>query len=486
MDGYDNLAADAPVRTLPLVVDLDDTLLRTDTLYESLAAGLFRKPVATLRAVSQLQNGRAAMKRAITGVATPVTEVLPANDALLDYLEAQAAAGRSLHLVSAADQAVVDQVAERFGFFESAMGSDGSRNLKGANKATYLAETFPDGFVYAGDSAVDLAVWEKAAGAILVGASADTAQRAERLTTVEARFDGVRPTARDWRKALRVHQWPKNVLIFAALFLGHAYGDPVAWLRVVTGFLLFSLAASGTYILNDLADLASDRRHATKCRRPIAAGRVPIRLALPLAGASIGVALAGMLALGVESLVFLLIYLALTLGYSFRLKRVPMLDVTVLASLYTIRIGLGAYLVEVTLSPWLLVFSMFFFLSLSMAKRYVEVARKAASGAGVIAGRGYHAEDGLLLLNFGVSTAACSVFVVCIYLLESAFPSGAYGRPGFLWIAVLMIALWTMRIWLLAYRRELDDDPVAFAIRDRMSFVLGAFAALGVLLAIVG
>lgn len=484
MDGFEG-ATLQDVSTLPLVVDLDDTLLATDTLYESLASGLFRRPAGVLAAMSKLSGGRAAMKRAIALEAELDCDVLPENEALVAYLREQAARGRELYLVSAADQDIVDRVAIRFDFFKSAMGSDGSRNLKGPNKAAYLAETFPEGFVYAGDSSADLAVWERASGAILVGTSAEVTRKARSMTTIEAEFHEPRGRLKDWRKCFRIHQWAKNALLFVALFLGHAYGEPAAWARVIAGFFLFSIAASGTYVINDLVDLGSDRRHATKKTRPLAAGRVPIRLALPLALGAVAIGLFGMLLLGIASFLMLLGYLVLTLAYSFRLKRVPMLDVTTLGALFTIRIAIGAALAQVVLSEWLLVFSMFFFLSLSMAKRYVEVAKKAETEDGMVRGRGYHTGDTILLLNFGISAAACAIFTVCIYLLEAAFPSGAYAQPQFLWIAALSIALWTMRIWLLAYRTELDDDPVAFAVKDKTSVALGGFAAVGVLLAIV-
>ncbi|MEE4207677.1 MAG: UbiA family prenyltransferase, partial [Parvularcula sp.] len=368
--------------------------------------------------------------------------------------------------------------AARFEFFESATGSDGAKNLKGKVKAAYLKERFPNGFAYAGDSRADLAVWKEAGAAILVGTTDPVSRKAERYTRIEARFDGISSSAKDWRKLFRLHQWSKNALIFIALFLGHAYYDLSAWLSVIAGFVFFSIAASGTYVLNDLADLSSDRRHVTKRERPIAAGRIPIRSGMLAAVGMIGLGLIGMLILGMMPLLLTLAYLAMTLSYSLRFKKAAMLDVLILASLYTIRIILGAELANVALSDWLLVFSMFFFLSLSMAKRYVEVVK--AGSEPKIRGRGYSGADAALLLNFGIATCSCAVFTVCMYLLEAAFPSDAYSTPQLLWLAVLSIALWSMRIWLLAFREELDDDPVAFAVKDRKSLFLGMIAAVGV------
>lgn len=463
---------------LPLVVDLDGTLLRTDTLHETFVVAVFKEPLSAARGFMELRNGRAAFKRALCTQGVLDLHSLPANENLLDYLRKERSSGRDLHLVSAAPQTIVDGVAERFGLFKSATGSNGSRNLKGPVKAAYLKECFPKGFAYAGDSRADLAVWKEARAAILVGTSDAVSKKAERFTKIEAHFERISPSAKDWRKLFRLHQWSKNALIFIALILGHAYSDISAWTSVLAGFVFFSIAASGTYILNDLADLSSDRRHATKRERPMAAGRIPIRLGVIVSVLTIGLGLLGMLALGFTAFLLTLAYLGITLSYSFRFKTAAMLDVLILASLYTIRIILGAELANVALSDWLLVFSMFFFLSLSMAKRYVEVVK--ASSPAKIRGRGYSGTDAVLLLNFGIATCSCAVLTVCMYLLEAAFPSNAYSTPQLLWIAVLSIALWAMRIWLLAFRGELDDDPVAFAVKDRKSLLLATIAAVGV------
>jgi 4-hydroxybenzoate polyprenyltransferase/phosphoserine phosphatase len=463
---------------LPLVVDLDYTLLLTDTLWETFAVAVFKRPLSTAPGFFQLRKGRAAFKHALSADGILDVHSLPSNESFVEYLRKERSAGRELHLVSAANQNVVNAVADRFGFFESATGSDGVRNLKGQVKAAYLRERFPHGFAYAGDSHVDLAVWKEASAAVLVGATAVVSRKAEKYTKIEARFDRMSASAKDWRKLFRLHQWSKNALIFIALFLGHAYNDLSAWLSVIGGFLFFSIAASGTYVLNDLTDLSSDRRHGTKRQRPMASGRIPIRSGIMAAVGMLGVGLSGMLALDLTAFLLTAAYLAITLSYSFRFKAAAMLDVLILASLYTIRIILGAELANVALSDWLLVFSMFFFLSLSMAKRYVEVAK--AGSEIKIRGRGYSGADAVLLLNFGIATCSCAVFTVCMYLLEAAFPSNAYSTPQLLWIAVLSIALWSMRIWLLAFRGDLDDDPVAFAVKDRKSLLLGGIAAIGV------
>lgn len=466
----------------PLVVDMDGTLLRTDVLYEGMAAAFAKRPLAALAALPLLLRGRAPFKRRIAEIAPLDVDGLPAREDFVAWLETEKARGREVHLVSAGEERVVADVAERFGVFDTAQGSDGARNLKGSRKAEELRRRFPRGYVYAGDSRADLAVWRTAAGAVLTGASPAVAAQAARLTTIEKRFDDPPAGVRVWRKALRLQQWAKNLLLFAPLFLAGMFDDARAIVMTLIAFVLVGLTASGTYVLNDLADLQADRRHRSKRARPFASGVLGVEKGMIAAPLFIGGGLAAAFALNVNFGAILLIYLITTLSYSFRLKSVPFLDVSVLAGLYTLRLIMGAVVIGAPVSAWLLTFSAAFFLSLSLAKRHVEVAH--ATGSGKVMGRGYRVEDAPLTLAFGVASGLASIQILVTYLIEEAFPSGVYVAPGFLWAAPVLIALWVMRIWLLAHRGELDDDPVAFAVRDRISYALGAGLAMAFGLAV--
>jgi 4-hydroxybenzoate polyprenyltransferase/beta-phosphoglucomutase-like phosphatase (HAD superfamily) len=463
-----------PARALPLIVDLDGTLVRTDTAFELIAANFTRKPLAVLAALATGLVSRARMKSRLAAAGALDVDTLPLREDLVAYLTEQRRLGREIHLVSAADQAVVDQVAARVGLFDSASGSRDGVNLKGARKAAALVERFPDGFVYAGDSPADGPVWRASAGAIVAG-NGKAAERAARAAerAIEATFRDPPTTFKDWRKALRLHQWAKNVLLFVALFLGQAYHDPQAWAACVLGFFILGAVASGTYVVNDLLDLASDRRHPTKRMRMLASGRLRIAHALLLAPVLIVGGLAG--GFLVEPLfgASLAAYLALTLAYSLRLKRVPFLDTLLLAWLFTLRILMGGALAGVVVSEWLLVFSMFFFFGLSIAKRHVEVLKRGRDGGGALPGRGFDSQDEAVTLAFGVASSVASILILVMYLMEGAFPSGFYTAPVFLWAMPVVVGGWLTRVWLLAHRGELDDDPVAFAIRDRVSIVLG-------------
>ena len=475
----DDVVGDASGK-LPLVVDLDGTLLRTDTLVESFVQGLFSRPLQTLAAVPLLfSGGRAQFKARMVEIAVLDFATLPARHPLIDHLRAEKAAGRTLHLVTAANHAVAHQVAACFDLFDSVHGSPDGVNLKGARKLERLRELFPAGFAYAGDSSADLHVWQGADSIVLAGANNAVASKARKLgKTIEAEFTHKSPSLKTWRKALRLHQWSKNILIFVPLLLSQRAQMPWDLLACVGGFLLTGIAASATYLLNDLADLSADRRHRTKRNRPLASGDLPVHYALIAAPIMLGGALVGAFILSPAFALALLTYTVVTLSYSFRLKRIALLDVLVLGGLYTIRLIMGTVLAEAVFSPWLLTFSGFFFFAMSLAKRHVEVSGASGPPDENLPGRGYRPSDAPLTLTLGVATSVASVLVIVQYMMAEAFPSNVYHLPAALWAAPVLLTLWISRIWLLAHRGELDDDPVAFAVKDRISIGLGAILGL--------
>jgi 4-hydroxybenzoate polyprenyltransferase len=290
---------------------------------------------------------------------------------------------------------------------------------------------------------------------------------------------------RIWLRALRAHQWAKNLLVFAPLALGGAAALKIpAILSVIGLFVCMSALASGTYLINDLADLRSDRRHRSKKHRPLASGAISVRAGAFVALALIMAGLIGSVLISRTAAAGLMAYLLLTLAYSMRFKRSPILDVTVLGVLYSLRLLIGAAAAQTTASVWLLTFALFFFVSLSLAKRHSEIVAAKASAQTILPGRGYLVEDGPVTLGLGISAAVASVLIVVLYLTDEAFPSGVYAHPVFLWAVPLMLHLWVSRIWLLAHRGQMDDDPVAFAVRDRTSLLVAALLALALLAAL--
>ncbi|MDP3175700.1 MAG: UbiA family prenyltransferase [Phenylobacterium sp.] len=469
-----------------MAVDLDGTLFLGDSLDEGFAKSLLTRPMHALRALVALLRGRASMKEALRNVTVDCVASMPVRAELVDWLRGEQKRGRRVHLVTAADQQVAEAAARRFDFLHGdALGTRDGVNLKGPNKSAALQEAFPDGFTYVGDSRADLPVFAAADSIVLAGAPAEVANAARQMgKPVEAEFQSAQNGVRSWMRALRLHQWSKNLLLFIPLLLGDRLDDPHAVIACVLGFVAVGVTASGTYIINDLSDLAADRAHATKWRRPFASGAIPVKAGLVAAPLLIAAGLAATTLLSSVAGLLLGIYTAVTLAYSFRLKRVPMLDVYVLAALYALRLGVGTALVEVPPSVWLMVFALFFFFSLSLAKRHAELVKAAERITGPIPGRGYRTQDAGLTLAMGVGSAMCSLLIIVLFLVFEAAVSGGYSRPAFLWPAPALIGLWVQRIWLLASRGDLADDPVSFAVRDRPSLVLGVLLIASALLAL--
>lgn len=470
----------------PLCVDLDGTLLRTDLLYESLLVALRRRPWILFLLPFWLAAGRSALKRRLAAIAEDGLEVdtLPVTDDLVDYIRAEKAEGRWVELVSASDRALVAKVAARFdNLFDHVDGSDGVTNLKSAAKAASVAARHPDGFVYAGDHSVDDAVWKLAVGSIPVNDALVRRETIERMAPVEAAFGTPVSVLKGLRSGMRLHQWAKNGLIFLPLLLASAYMEQTVIVAAIAAFLGFSLAASGTYLLNDLLDLASDRGHPTKSLRALASGRLPVAVGLVAAPALVivGLALAGFAGWGV--LGCLAIYLALTLSYSFGVKAMAVVDVVVLGALFTLRLFAGHTLVDDGAPVWLLGFSMFLFTSLALVKRLVEVRGLEARGLDSVPGRGYHAGDSGFVETFGITTSVASVVIFMIYLAIEPVHASRLADPEWLWVVPMMLGFWLPRVWLLARRGEVHDDPVVFALKDPPSLVLGAIAFLAILVA---
>lgn len=471
---------------LPLVLDLDDTLIRTDLLHETVFAYLKQNPFGLFSLVLWLLKGKAHLKQQLASQVTLEVDDIPLNAELVAYAEAEKAKGRQIILATAADSLLAIRIAHRFPFIDKTIASDGITNLKGATKAQKLAEMFPDGFVYAGDSKTDLAVWKVAKAGVLVETAGGVERAAARLTDIEHTIK--RPTRlRDWIKEARLHQWAKNALVLVPLMLGGHMLDLAAWTSAGMAFLALGILASSTYLLNDLWDIADDRRHWSKRNRPLAAGRISIANAV----AAMPVAMIAAFVLGalVNPLVVatLAAYLTLTVAYSLGIKRKPILDAFTLAVLFTLRLVLGIVAVGVMASPWLLVFSMFLFASLSFAKRNTEVQRMTDNGgSGRISGRGYFTTDAPFIMAMGVASGIGSVLILVLYLTQDALAADFYSDSIWLWLMPAALFLWIGRIWMLSFRGELNDDPVAFAMKDPKSLMLAAGLALGFFLAWIG
>lgn len=470
----------------PLVVDLDGTLARADTLDEAFAAAFFRMPLTTLYTVCRsLGGGRARLKRELAELGPVDVETLPLREPLLAYLDAQKRSGRALHLATAADRSIAEAVALRVGVFERVFASDGARNLKGRAKAEALARAFPQGFSYAGDSRADLAVWRDAESAVVV-APQPLARAAARVTEVEHAISDPPAGLKAWLKAARPHQWTKNLLVLVPTLLGWWQVTPAGLARTLATLVLMCAISSLTYVVNDVADVQSDRRHAKKRARPFASGVLKLRDGLLVSGLGLPAALlAAWFLAGPGAAACLAFYCVTTLAYSMGLKRVPLVDCMTIGVLFTVRIAAGTAAGGLIWSPWLLSFSVFFFFSLALVKRLAELVAGGAEATGAVRGRGFRYEERPTVLAFGVAASTISILIILLYLMEEVFPRDVYANPLALWVAPMLIFLWLGRVWILATRGEMHHDPVVFALRDRVSYFLGALMGAAFLVALI-
>jgi len=471
---------------LPLYVDLDGTLVRTDTLHESVMLLLRRHPLNLLRLFAWLLLGKAGFKQRLADAVRPEPAQLPYDERVLGFLRSEHARGRTLVLASAADARIVRAVADHLGLFADVLGTEaGGANLSRANKreaiAAHARERGHERWAYAGNSHDDLPVWQGASEAVAANASASVLAGLHRTHPQARVFEREALTLGTVLRAIRLKQWAKNALLFVPLLAAHSL-DPQAWVTTAWAFVAFGLCASATYLLNDLLDLPNDRVHRTKRHRPLAAGRMGIAFAVALGALMVAAAFALALWVSLPFAVVLLVYTVLTLAYSLSLKRFALIDVLLLSGLYTLRLVAGAAAADVTLSNWLLALSLFLFLSLALVKRCAELEELQLSDATRTPGRGYHQEDLPALRAMGVSCGFMAVLVLSLYI-DSQNGRELYREPEWLWAVVPLLLLWLMRIWLKVSRRELHgEDPVEFALRDRPSWLaLVAVVALAAL-----
>ena len=457
----------------PLCVDLDGTLVKSDTFVDSLMVLARRHPGAFVRSPLWALQGKAHMKSQVASLVTLDVDHLPYNRPLLDYLRDEHAAGRKLYLATGADRVLARKVAAHLGIFEDVLASDGAVNLTGRNKLQHLEQRFAaDGFDYIGNALPDLPLLQGAQEAMV--ANPDLSLKValkSRNVAISRKFEDRSHLLAALAKALRVHQWAKNLLVFLPLLLAHSFRHAASVLAAVAAFFCFSFTASATYIINDLLDLESDRVHLHKRKRAFAAGNLSVATGLGISFALAAAALITAAYLPRKFLVYLLLYFVTTLAYSLSLKRIVLVDVVVLSSLYTIRMLAGSEATHDPVSPWLAAFSIFLFLSLAMVKRFSELQNLHSRGATPSNARGYLLSDIEQLRSFGTSSAYASIVIFALYI-NGRDVVALYHHPTRMWLITPLLILWISRVWLLASRGLLDEDPVVFALSDRMSLLL--------------
>ena len=477
-----NRTAAAPATTDPvLCVDLDRTLVAADTLVEALLQMLRRNPALLLLLPWWLLRGRAHFKEQVARRAELDAARLPYNPEVLAFLQRERQRGRTLVLATAADRRIAAAIAAHLGLFSAVFASDGKVNLKGQAKADTLVRCYgAGGYVYVGDAWADLPVWRDAAGAVLVGGSPELTARVAQLVPDLRQLGTAQPgIATALLRLARPHQWVKNLLLLVPLVTAHRVGDASAWIAACEGIVAACLASSAVYAVNDVSDLSADRGHPVKRARPLASGQLQARTALRFAAAAAMLALLVGAHLPAPFGVALIAYFAGTTVYTLWLKRVAYADVVALASLYVLRVQLGAAAIDVPASRWLLGFTGLLFLCLALLKRHVEISEAAGSGRDLRPSRGYPTDQAPMVAWLGFASGLAAVVTLGFYA-GSREAALYYARPDLLWGLLPLVALWLGRAWAMALQGRMEDDPVAFAVRDGATYA--TLAAMGALL----
>ncbi|MGH7320990.1 MAG: UbiA family prenyltransferase [Candidatus Rokuibacteriota bacterium] len=469
--------------SVPLAVDLDGTLLRTDVFWESLVALLRRNPLLLALLPYWALRGRAALKHEVARRVSLDVARLPYHEELLAFLREEHRGGRPLALTTAADGSIARRIADHLALFSRVFASDGRVNVKGDGKLEALRDAYGDrGFDYAGNARADLPVWRGARAAILVGVSGALSRRVRRVSLVTHEFTGRGRRMGAALRALRPRHWVKGLLVFVPLVTAHRLTDLAAMRDAALAFAAFALVASSVYLLNDLLDLESDRHHPQKRFRPLASGQLPIPTAMAIIPVLVTAAVLISAFLPPQFWALLGAYAVASTLYSFVAKTLVLVDIVLLALLYGVRVLAGGAATSILISPWLVAFSGFIFLSLAFVKRVSELRGLRENGRKAARGRGYLADDLEQLASFGAASGNVAVLVFALYI-NSPEVRLLYASPGILWLATPLLLYWISRVWLLAHRGQIPEDPVLWVIRDPVSYLVGLAVVLIMVLA---
>jgi 4-hydroxybenzoate polyprenyltransferase len=472
-------AALSILRSDCIVVDLDGTLVLTDTFAATLLEALRKYPLRFVNVIAALRKGRAACKSAAASLGPLDITSLPYNEPLLEYLRQQKAGGRRIILATGADTSIAHGVACHLGIFDEVIASERGRNVTGDEKVRAIRERIGNTpFTYAGNSRSDLRVWRQSQSAILVGAPASYARDLRRAGIDVQHEIGNRHI--DWKaslQCLRLHQWAKNMLVFMPIILGHhIWSLKLEW-QAIIAFLAMSFSASALYVVNDLLDLQADRVHPSKRQRPLASGALSVEAGLVIAAVMVIVALLLGAFLPTQARLLLAAYAGASLSYSLKLKRMLFVDVVSLALLYAVRVLYGGAATGISISVWTLAFSLFLFTSLAVVKRLTELRKLTVGAAGMQEYRGYKDVDANQLSSLAAAAGYVAVLVLALYI-NSPEVTVLYSRPQGLWVLCPVLIYWISRVTLIANRGHLNDDPVAFALKDRATWVTGIVSAI--------
>lgn len=454
-----------------IVCDLDGTLIKSDMLLESVFILIKKNPIFIFLLPIWLLKGKAQLKDEINKRIEFNAELLPYNQDVIDFLDKKKSEGNKIILATASNQNIATKISNYLGIFDETYGSTSELNLKSKNKRDFLNEKYgKNQYSYVGDSTADLKVWEDSKDAYVMNNGISDKNKISNLKEIIG--EKSKSKLKLIIKEIRVYQWVKNLLLFIPALMAHKT-DLDFYFTILIAFISFSLLASSVYVLNDLLDLDADRQHPRKKNRPFASGNLSLLYGFVLLPILIAISFAlSLIYLPYEFTLTLLVYYLITNLYSFKLKRLELIDIITLASLYTIRIISGGYAVDVLISPWLLAFSMFLFLSLALLKRYTELLSMIKENKVKATGRGYHVEDIDMIRGFGTSSAYIAILVYALYAYSDQVQV-LYNKPSLMWLVAVLLLYWITRIWFLAHRGKMTDDPIVFTGKDPNSWIVG-------------
>lgn len=467
-----------------IFVDLDGTLIKTDLLFESFLKLVKNNPKKTIISIWILLTKGIAKFKNYIAINTEINpEILPTNSHLLDYLLHEKISNRKIILATASNEKFAKQVAEHYAIFDDVIASTEEVNLKGKNKLEKIKEVAKgEDFEYIGDSSADIPIWQESKEITIVSDNKKLINKVCKIKHPKYLFSEETNSLKTFLKAIRVHQWAKNILLFVPIVMAQQVLNLSLWIDLLLAFLSFSLCASSVYVFNDLLDLDADRLHETKKKRPIASGSLPIPIASFIIPIFLFLGILISCLLPQAFFITLLSYLFLTTAYTFYLKQLIIIDIVVLSALYSIRIFAGGTACSILVSPWLIAFSVFFFLSLACVKRYIELLKTAANNTELVAGRGYVSKDLSIVSQSGIASGFISVLVLALYINGHEVKS-FYRNEELLWLFCPLLLYWIFRIWILANRDQVHEDPVVYALKDKTSYVLGVIGLIIIVLA---
>ncbi len=459
---------------IPLIIDLDGSLICTDTLFESCLLFIKKYPLRMFALLKWSWGGKAHFKNELSKHVIPNAELLPYRTKVLELAKEAKIAGREVYLITGANQRIADKVSKIHNIFVTTIGSNKNFNLEGKSKLEKIKETLEaKEFDYIGNSKSDLPMWAEARTAFICSNNKILKKRLKAVNQDIVSIESERkPTIRQGIKELRIYQWSKNVLVFLALFMSHRILELDLLTNNLVAFISFSLIASSVYILNDLFDLESDRKHPTKKNRPLASGAISIVSGILSVPALLFCGfLLSLILLPSNFTLILLLYFVTTTAYSLYLKEILFIDVILLGALYTLRIVAGGLATGVEVSSWLLGFSGFFFLSLAFMKRYTDLILFKRNSQEELFGRGYAIEDMDFVQKTGIASGFISLLILALYITsEQVFV--LYSAPLLLWLTIPAVLYWLMRMWYMAHKGKMTDDPIIYAIKDKSSYVV--------------